>query len=207
VKYLDLGPFVRVEAQGVPDFLLERSARESAIDFCVTTDAYRPEPEDVTVSKGISEYEVTIPAGAELNHIIDIFRDRDRLTPVSYSRLLEITGKGTIQSLPTKYSQRDNTIFYLAPIPASSEVLRVLYSLKPSATSTAIPDTIGKEYREALVHGTLYRLQMMPNQPWSSQSQAQNNKMLFDKRATEIMRQVRYGYAGAALTVRYRGFG
>jgi len=206
VKYLDLGPYVRSEAQGVPDYLLERSVREAAIDFCVTTDVYRPEPEQVNVSAGISEYDLSIPAGTELNHIIDIFRDRDRLTPVSYARLLEITGDGTSSGLPTKYSQRDNTVFYLAPMPSSAETLSVLYSLKPSAASTAILHTVGKEHREAIVHGTLYRLQMMPNQPWSSMGQAQNNKVLCDKRKSEIMRQVRYGYAGAALTVRSRGF-
>ena len=206
MKYLDLGPYVRSEAQGVPDFILERSVREATIDFCVETDVYRPEPEKVNVSAGISEYELTIPAGTELNHIIDIFRDKDRLTPVSYARLLEITGDETSRGLPTKYSQRDNTVFYLAPLPATAETLSVLYSLKPSASSSSIPDTVGKEYRETLVHGALYRLQMMPNQPWSNIGQAQNNKILCDKRKTEIMRQVRYGYAGAALTVRSRGF-
>ena len=177
MKYLDLGPYVRSEAQGVPDYILERSVREATIDFCVATDVYRPEPEKVNVSAGISEYELSIPAGTELNHIIDILRDKDRLTPVSYARLLEITGDETSRGLPTKYSQRDNTVFYLAPLPATAETLSVLYSLKPSASSSSIPDTVGKEYRETLVHGALYRLQMMPNQPWSNMGQAQNNKI------------------------------
>ena len=206
MKYLDLSPYVRTEAQGVPDFLLERSVRDSVIDFCIQTDAYRPEPEDIAVIEGITEYGLSIPAGTELNHIIDVYRDREKLKPVSYSRLLEITGSGTLTSRPEVYSQRDNVEFFLAPIPAKSETLRVLFSLKPSATSTSIPDTVGKEYREAIVHGALYRLQMMPDQTWSNMNQAQGNKMLFEKRSTEVMRQVRYGYAGAALTVRSRAF-
>lgn len=206
MKYLDLAPHVRTEAQAVPDFLLERSVRDSVIDFCIQTDAYRPEPEDVAVIAGVIEYELSIPVGTELNHIIDVYRDRAKLKPVSYSRLLEITGNGTLKSAPQVYSQRDNKEFFLAPVPAKSETLKVLFSLKPSATSTSIPDTVGKEYREAIVHGALYRLQMMPDQTWSNMSQAQGNKMLFEKRSSEVMRQVRYGYAGAALTVRSRAF-
>lgn len=206
MKYLELGPYIRTEAQGVPDFLLERYVRESSIDFCIQTDAYRPEPEDVSVISGVSEYDLTIPAGTELNHIIDVYRDRQKLEPVSYSRLLEITGDGSLKSTPQFYSQRDNAEFFLAPIPARAETLKVLYSLKPSPASTSIPNTIGLEYREAIVHGALYRLQMMPNQTWSNMNQAQSNKMLCAKRSTEIMRQVRYGYAGAALTVRSRAF-
>jgi hypothetical protein len=206
MKYLDLSPYIRAEAQGVPDFILERSVRDSAIDFCIATDVFRPEPEDVIITAGITEYALTIPVGTELNHIIDVYRDREKLTPVSYSRLLEITGDGSEKSTPKVYSQRDNKEFFLAPVPAVSEKLKILYSLKPSSTSSSIPDTVGKEYREALIHGALYRLQMMPDQIWSNMNQAQGNKMLFEKRSTEIMRQVRYGYAGAALTVRGRAF-
>ena len=42
-----------------------------------------------------------------------------------------------------------------------------VYSVKPTATSTSIPDTIGKEYRETIVHGALYRLQTMAGQPFA----------------------------------------
>ena len=206
MKYLELGPYIRAEAQGVPDFLLERSVRDSAVDFCIGTDAFRPEPENIIVTAGITEYALTIPVGTELNHIIDIYRDREKLTPVSYSRLLEVTGDESQRSTPKIYSQRDNQEFFLAPVPSVNESLKVLYSLKPSATSSSIPDTLGREYREALVHGALYRLQMLPDQIWSNMNQAQSNKMLFEQRSTETMRQVRYGYAGAALTVRGRAF-
>ena len=58
MKYLDLADFVRPEAAGAPDFLLERVIRESAIDFCIKTDAYRLEPETLQIVSGIDEYDV-----------------------------------------------------------------------------------------------------------------------------------------------------
>ena len=206
MKYLDLADHVRSEASGCPDFVIERAVRDSAIEFCIKTDVYRLEPEDIQVIDGIDEYDLTIPAGTELNHIIDIYRDKQVLKPVSYTRLLEVTGDGSNKGIPQYYAQRDNTVFYLGPLPNKNETLKVLYSVKPNSTSKSIPDTIGKEYREAIVHGALYRLQMMANQPWSDMNSAQANKSLCDTHSAKVMRQVRYGYGGGALAVKYRAF-
>ena len=97
-------------------------------------------------------------------------------------------------------------MFFVAPFPSAKETLKVLYSVKPTSTSTTIPDTIGKEYREPLVHGAVYRLQMMSDQPWSNMGAAQANKSLFDQRTAQVMREVRYGYGGGSLTVKSRAF-
>lgn len=206
MKYLDIAEYVRTEAHGAPDFLVERAIRESVIDFCTKTDVYRLEPEDIQIISGIDEYDLSIPTGTELNHIIDVYRNRQTLKPVSYTRLLEIRGNGTQKGTPQYYSQRDNTVFYVAPVPLNKETLKVLYSVKPTSTSTSIPDTIGKEYREYLVHGAVYRLQMMSDQPWSNMQGAQANKALFDQSCGVVMRQVRYGYGGGSLTVKSRAF-
>lgn len=206
MRYLEIAEFVRPEAHGAPDFLVERSLREAAIEFCVKTDIYRPEPEDFLVIPNITEYEVSIPTATELNHIIDIYRDQASLSPVSYTRLLQVTGDGSHEAKPRYYSQRDNTVFYLAPTPSERETLKVLYSVKPAPTSTGIPDTIGEEHKESLVHGAIYRLQMMTNQPWSNMGAAQSNKSLFDQRVGQVTREVKYGYSGGSLTVKSRAF-
>ncbi len=206
MRFLEIAEYVRPEAHGAPDFLVERAIRESAIDFCVKTDIYRLEPEDFLVIPSITEYELSIPVGTELNHIVDIYRNKQTLQPVSYTRLLEITGDGTSKGKPNYYSQRDNTQFYLALTPNERETLKALYSLKPSPSSSSIPDTIGEEYKEPLVHGAIYRLQMMTSQPWSNMGAAQSNKALFDQRTGQVTREVKYGYSGGSLTVKSRAF-
>ena len=128
-----------------------------------------PEPEFITIIEGVNEYAVTLPTGTELNHIIDVFDDKTALQPVSYNELLRRLGDETTKGAPKFYAQRDNTDFYVAPIPNKNDSFRVVYSVKPTATSTSIPDTIGREYREALVHGALYQLQMMAGQPFTTQ--------------------------------------
>ena len=53
MKFRDFANLVRTEAPGAPDFLIERSVRDTAIDFCRRTGVYIPEPENVTVIKGV----------------------------------------------------------------------------------------------------------------------------------------------------------
>mgnify|MGYP003143257330 FL=1 len=59
MKYSDFNLFIRPEVQGCPDFMIERAVRDSVIDFCQRTDIFKPEPEFVTIIKGINEYEVS----------------------------------------------------------------------------------------------------------------------------------------------------
>jgi hypothetical protein len=206
VKYSDLGIYIRPEVQGCPEFLIERSVRDAAIDFCSRTGVYIPEPESLTIIKGVNEYAVTLPTGTELNRIIDIYADKTALQPLGYSELLGRLGDETEQGSPKWYSQRDNADFYLAPIPDAADTLRVVYSVKPTATSTSIPDTVGRENREALVHGALYRLQMMSGQPFSNGGAAQMNNQLFEKAVGRTTRQVKYGFSGGRLKAKPRAF-
>jgi len=206
MKYSDLNLYIRPEAQGAPDFVIERAVRDSAIEFCGRSDAYMPEPEFMTAISGVNEYAVSLPTGTELNHIIDIFDKTTPLKPISYSELLQRLGDETTRGSPSYYSQRDNTDFYIAPIPAAPVSLRVMYSVKPTSTSSSIPDTIGKEYREVITHGALYRLQMMASQPWANPNAASVNKQLFERGLGRVIRQVKYGFSGGSLTCKSREF-
>jgi len=206
VKFLDFAPFIRPEVQGCPDFLLERAVRDAATDFCRRTDVYLAEPEYIQISAGVNEYSVTIPTGTELNHIVDIYNNNIALSPVSFTELLKRLGDEDTRGNPKYYAQRDNTDFYLAPIPADKDTLRVLYSLKPTSSSTSIPDTIGKEYREIISHGALFRLQMMAGQPFSNPNFGAINRDLFEKEVGRTIRQSKYGFSGGSLTCKPRGF-
>lgn len=206
MKYSDFTIHVKPEAGGAPDFLIERAVRDAAIDFCQRTDVFVPEPEFIGIIKGVNEYAVTIPTGTELNHIIDIYDNKTALRPISYNELLRRLGDETEQGKPKYYAQRDNTEFFLAPIPSSNDSFRVVYSVKPTATSTSIPDTIGKEYRETLVHGALFRLQMMSGQPFSDPGAAQANRALYEREVGRTVRQVKYGFSGGTLTCKPRAF-
>lgn len=206
MKYSDLNLYVRPEVQGCPDFLIERAVRDTVIDFCRRTDVYIPEPEFITIIGGVNEYSVTLPTGTELNHIIDVFDNQTALQPISYNELLRRLGDETERGKPKYYSQRDNAEFFTAPIPNDNDTFRVVYSVKPTATSTSVPDTIGREYREALVHGTLFRLQMMAGHPFTNPNLAAANRDIYEREVGRTTRQVKYGFSGGTLTCKPRAF-
>lgn len=206
MKYSDFTVHVKPECGGAPDFLIERAVRDTAIDFCQRTGVYIPEPEFITIISGVNEYAVTLPVGTELNHIVDIFDNKTALQPISYNELIRRLGNETDKGKPRYYAQRDNTDFFVAPIPDKNDSFRVLYSVKPTSTSTSIPDTIGKEHRETIVHGAVYRLQMMSGQPFADGGAAQANRMLYEREVGRTVRQVRYGFSGGTLTCKPRAF-
>ena len=206
MKFSDYALYIRPEVQGSPDFLIERAARDAAIDFCKKTDVYTTEPEIIAAGKNVNEFDVSLPAGTELNRILDVFIDKRELKPVSFSELQHRLGDETDRGIPAYYSQRDNKQFYVAPIPNAMTKMKVIYSLKPTQTAMSIPDTIGKEHLETIVHGALYRLQMMSAQPWARPDAAVANKGLFDKEVGRTVRQVKYGFSGGSLTCKPRAF-
>lgn len=206
MKYTDFSAYIAPEAHGCPDFLIERAVRDAVIEFCQRTDVYLAEPEFITVIEGVNEYEISPPSGTELNHILEIYQDRRQLKPVSYSTLLQALGNETTKGTPQMYSQRDNAQFYFAPIPSEATKVRVLFSVMPKASSTSIPDTIGKEHREAISHGALYRLQMMAGHTFANATLGGINRAMFEKSIGRTIRQVKYGFSGGALTARPRAF-
>ena len=209
IKYADLAYLVQSELPGCPLFVIERAMRETAIDFFTKTDIHIQELEEVFMVSGEKEYDLSAPQGSDINHVVDVFRNQNTsnssyspLTAVTITEYYQKQGSGT----PQYYTMTDNDTILFAPTPSAQETLYVLYSLKPSQTSTSLNKGIANRNAELLAHGTLYRLQMMPEQAWSNPASAANNKVLYDKQMGDAIRKVKYGWAGAAMTASYKSF-
>lgn len=205
MKYSDLFVYVLSEAPSCPEFTAERAIRDACIDFCARTDLYRADPQTLVVSRGVTDYEIDAPSGTEPNHVKAMMLDGRALESVPYEDAfmkIELSDFGA----PTYFSQYDNRTVLVGPKPEGKASLKVLYTLKPTQTSTTIPDTIGLEHRETLVAGALFRLQMMSGQPWMDGAAAGANRQLYERGVAAAMRQAKYGHGGAALTVKSREF-
>ena len=219
-KIESLVPKVKREAPSCPSFIAVEELRNTIIDFCVNTDIYLSELTLFQTVTGINEYEAAdldIPTGTELNHIIDFYCERgesnDQLSEKSLARLEPKSLIGTPSLIdaydkgkPKYYAQRNQEIILFAPTPEKNYSLYALYSLKPTATATTIPNIIVNEYQETIIHGALYRLQMMKDSPWSDVQAADLNKRMYDKGEAQAVRKSKYGLVGAPLTVRYQEF-
>lgn len=205
MKYTDLLVYVLTEVPSCPEFTAERAIRDTCIDFCARTDLYRAEPQQLTVSAGITEYEIDAPTGTEPNHVKGLYRAGKALEAVTFEDCfmrIELSDRNP----PAYFTQYDNKNIMVGPKPETRETLKILYTLKPTQTSTSIPDTIGLEHRETLVSGALFRLQMMGGQPWMDGAAAGANRQLYERGVVTAMRQAKYGHSGAALSVTPREF-
>lgn len=210
MKYTDLANKVLLEVPGCPVFSIAQCLKDAAIEFCIKTDIWIQPLEDAIVPAGTNELDLSPPAGAEINHVLGLYRNRDTASSPSYERLSPVTPVDIIMSAgrgPIRvYTMNDSDTITVAPTPEVSETLNVLYSLKPSQSSTSIPDFIANENSETLIKGALYRLQIQPQKVWSDPDRANTNKVLFDRALGIAIRKSKHGYAGGPLTVAPRAF-
>lgn len=203
----DLAADVLLAAPNCPRFAVVRALRDAAIELCVKTDIWTSEVEDLIVVPGVSEYDLTAPTGAVVNHVMDVLRTvgtvRYRLAKVTQQRILGVAGTG----IPSAYAQTDSDTLLLAPAPETAETLKVLFSLRPSKTTENIPDAVAKENTEALVYGAAYRLLQQPGTSWYNPGLSAEFYRKWKSCLGMVMRKVKFGYSGAPLTVETPRFG
>ena len=213
-------PKVKREVPNCPRAVMLDEIRNTLIDFCINTDIYVQDLTPLLTVQNVNQYEadcLDIPVGAELNHILDIFRSSSpSTTALSKKSLTPLEAKSQIGSVSIfnfygtgrikYYTQKDQETILFAPTPEENETLYVLYSLKPTHTATTVPSIIINEYKEVIIHGALYRLQMMKDSPWTDLQAADINKRMYDKGEALAVRKSKYGGVGAPLTVKYQEF-
>ncbi len=205
MKYSDLFVYVLSEVPGCPEFTAERAIRDTCIDFFGRTDLWRADPLTLIALAGITEYELEAPVGAEPNHVKKVLRAGRPLTAMLYDDAFAAIEMSE-RSAPSFWTQTDNGALMIGPKPVSKETLKVLYTLKPTTSSTSIPDTHGLEWREALVSGALYRLQMMTGSPWANGGGAQANAAIYEDGVKSAIKRATYGHGAAPMTVHAREF-
>lgn len=205
MKWEDLHPEMRRIAPGCPDILLDEAIRDAAIEFFMKTDAYKTE-ETVFLVKGVDEYSLSAPRGFEVNHILQLMIGTEELSADSFEGVRATQSSGQ-DGKPRFYGSPDNTFFYIAPIPEQSYSMKAIYSLKPLRSSSAIPDSIGLEYKDAIVAGALNRVLVQANVPWADTDRAIYFERKFMKETARVQRVVKFGFGGASLRANYRPFG
>lgn len=205
MKYSDLFVYVLSEVPGCPEFTAERAIRDTFIDFSARTDIFRATPATITVVPNVTEYELESPTGTEPNRVKMVTRNGRPLEQLPYEdAFLRI--ESTKPAPPEFWTQIENTVVTIGPKPDVRQQVKVLYSLKPTANSTSAPDNVFLDWREILVSGALFRLQMMAGSPWANGGAAQANASIYEGGVKAAIKQAKYGHGGASLSVNYREF-
>lgn len=95
----------------------------------------------------------------------------------------------------------------LAPAPAGSVGdLHIYAALCPTDNATLVDLSVFEEFREALLHGTLYRAYRMPNRSWTSAKDAQSHGKLWTHRLAAAGWRSDTEFSKQALRVEARPF-
>lgn len=206
-------PYLLPETPGVPDALATQAIMRAANDFCVETGVWSEIQDPVALEDDVNEYDVDVPAGAQIVTIKSIWMINRELVPVTMERLQELIpnwqeAKG---SDPAYYNcPQDWSTVRIYPIPYGANgktiTIRALYA--PSQFGANLPQFLVDRFLDEILAGAKARLMQMPGKAWTNADLAQYNQAFFTEGVTKAkvniahdkvagsvrVRPVRYGY-------------
>ena len=204
-------PDVLPNVYGCSDPVAIAAIRSSAIDFCTKSEVYQQELDPVTTVAKIYEYDLEPPKNAVVHKILWLINDGEKLEPVSTGlleqRLPDWRDKANA-GIPKYFVQQSQTLFYLAPMPATTKVESVLLRavLKPTADALLLDDEIINNHKDAIVSGALFRLLRTPAKVWTDYQAAQMYAALYAEGVKEAENKARSSNTPIARSVKYGGY-
>jgi len=110
---------------------------------------------------------------------------------------------------PRTLTQLTPDKFIILPLPDDEKTytLKLIYALKPKRDAVGMPAHILDEIEEAVVHGALQELLILPNQPWTDRELATYHARQFTFKVTERRARANIGNMRGTVTARFKPFG
>lgn len=112
-------------------------------------------------------------------------------------------------SQPRIITQLTPEKFIVLPLPDGEKTytMRMFYALKPSTDATGMDQAVFNELEEAILHGALQHLLVLPNVPWKDRELAAYHAKQFLRESNMRRANANLGAGRAVLTARLPGFG
>lgn len=196
---------------GCPAPLIEQYVRDSAIETCERTLAWRYEQPKLRLTPGVYDYSYSAPTDAEVYAILTATVNGTKLLPLTLEQLHDAhpnwpsTNKDE-RSQPRFLTQLDPSTFYLAPVPDNTRKydVRMIVVIKPARSATGMNATILNELETVIMHGALQHLLVLPGKDWSDRELATYHAKQFLHKITERRARANIGAARASMTVEMR---
>jgi len=211
---------VSATVPAVPDFLIERFAREAAIEFLKKTLLWQSTLTRISVVADTNSYSLTAPAGGEIWGIQtvkykadgkddDTFKTLDPVSEVYEDHHDHGNWEYTENETPNEYrfDHLDDTLYlYPTPTEASASGLLVKVNAIPDQSATYVQDFLYQKYKNAITYGAKALLLQEPNQPWSDIQTGLFNQAKFDTEISDAKTKRLTGFTNRKLRVRQRRF-
>jgi hypothetical protein len=171
--YNDIQPHV----PGCPEPAIEDAVRRTAMRFCRDSHIWEEELQSVYLANGVDRYQVELPEETAVLSLVSAIQRKSA----------DETGKEVWPSINVF------GLLHFSPLPDPDQgPVEIRAVLKPSRDATGLPDRIGLDYDEALVHGAIAALQEIPGRDWSNPNMVSYHKTIyFDGVAEAIGRRAR----------------
>lgn len=106
---------------------------------------------------------------------------------------------------PMIFTQVSTDKFFVLPYPDDDETynLKLIYALKPTRTSTEIPDWVFNELEDTIIHQAVHTLLMLPDNPWTDTSLSAFHGRKARYHMSERRARANLGNARGSLTVKF----
>lgn len=202
--FADILPY----APACPDMTIEAAIIAAAIQFCEESKAYQYDMDPISTVAGVGEYDLEPPSGAVVDRIHSVKYNGIGLDPVSMKGMTDRVPKRTTwTSTPKYFLKNSSTTLLLGPIPAASLTngLEIRLILKPTRTSSSIPDELYDDYYEAILRLALYRILSIPRKDWSDPATARDQFALYQGELLRAKQRARQAEGGSVPIVSYGG--
>lgn len=180
-----LAPKVNTSLPGCPYPLVAQYVRDAAIRVCERTLVWRYEQPEILLTPGQAEYTFPTPVDTDVQAVLAVTLNDEHLRvaplevafeqhpqwPVLTDDPDEIAERGSQPQLLTQVGVRS---FVVLPMPDAERDyrLRFIYALKPTRDAADMAGDILSEYEDAIVHGALQHLLVMPGVEWADRELA-----------------------------------
>lgn len=190
MKSLDLFlPYVVPHVPGAPEPDVKRALRSAMIEFCRFSSIVQ-EIALTSVSLDEGEYDVEVPGQMQVDRVLAVmFNTRElRLVPAGNVRLAlalrGAVGTAVPESNEPNYAYfktPSGSTFSVYPLPGkdATEALTVKACFSPTRTATQVADIMYDDWVEDIADGAMAILHSMPQQPFTSSSDAMARRMAF----------------------------
>lgn len=172
LELIDFLPFVLPYAAACPEPVAELHLRSAAREFCEATKCWREV--DTLPVRGDEIEVLCVPPYASLLALESGSFDGRRLDRVAFDDV-DPAELGQPRAI---YQLQPNTV---SLSPRGPGKLTVAMFLKPAQDADVLPRFLHDQWGEAIGHGALARILMLPEQPYSDPNMAMSHRALFER--------------------------
>lgn len=190
------------EVIGCPEPAIDRAVLLTTQEVCRAASLFVQELSTITTIVGTGSYDLTVPSGALIHRIFDVYSVDNDTTVYLYPSAVTSQSK---QGYP-KYFWTDGLKVFINPIPNVVKTFEVSAVLIPQGL-TDIPANLIARESDLLRQGALSRLRRQLSEEWGQPNLATAHFAEYQKLLGDARKRNLQGQVGARLTTQYRRLG